>query len=171
MKCFLRECDTTTENLYEKTKPGAIDVSFVKFPKDPNTRKLWLKSLCIIDPLPDDAKICSLHFLDDDLYLKNGVLRVSSAAIPIIMPFCTICQDTTNKLFSLTKYKVEQVFAAIARIPVCTNIKPGICTACLVSLGDSILFKQMCQDSRMILEEFALKITPALTSVRRRVFF
>ncbi|XP_023950564.2 uncharacterized protein LOC112054870 [Bicyclus anynana] len=158
MKCCVLDCETTAENVVEKTKPEAITVSFHDFPSDTNTRNLWLKSLCIKDPLPEDAKICSLHFLDDELQHKDGITKISDGAIPITLQFCTMCLDSQNMLYSMTKYKLEDIYKHLTGKPVFTykHMKPAVCMTCLESLVDMNKFRLMGLKSRAILAQFGM---------------
>ena len=67
------KCSTLNCKSGYKSSETAPDVSFHRFPKDPDLLQKWLRNISRKDfILTDNCRLCSLHFKDDDFLTEHA---------------------------------------------------------------------------------------------------
>ncbi|XP_076297278.1 uncharacterized protein LOC143217208 [Lasioglossum baleicum] len=83
MKCFVPSCKNRSDHRNWKTRINYVKVSFHRFPRDPDTRSLWLDILGIrVSEIPETASVCSMHFEETSFYTKGSYGRLKYNALP-----------------------------------------------------------------------------------------
>ncbi|XP_039748281.1 uncharacterized protein LOC120625313 [Pararge aegeria] len=94
-------------------------IRFLDFPSKGFLRSAWLLALGMEARVQTHAVVCSRHFLREDLLSKaRGGRLLCAGAVPTTIHVCLICLDTDRKMFSMSKYNLEDAYEHLTRHPV-----------------------------------------------------
>ncbi|XP_023934905.1 oocyte zinc finger protein XlCOF6 [Bicyclus anynana] len=146
MQCCVPFCKNTSDN---DSTSGRTGITFHGLPSEGNLRTAWLRALGTQDHPPDNAVICSQHFLNNEFFkTESCVNQIESHAIPSIEQMCMICLDTDSKLFVMSKYKLEEAYeqlTGLSLLHLCRQgtLKQTLCVLCAQRLINFSRFREL----------------------------
>ncbi|KAL0858545.1 hypothetical protein ABMA27_012400 [Loxostege sticticalis] len=154
MRCCVPSCKNDS-----KHNSKSEGITFHVFPSEPTLQAAWLQAVGKEDWKPQKrSAVCSEHFLCDDLYeTKNGMRKVRSGAVPIILQdsgncdygepaslkVCRICLVVDSKLFPIRKYKLEQAYEHLtgSTMTIEDKLPQKLCYECVQRLLNCARFR------------------------------
>ncbi|CAH2232308.1 jg23150 [Pararge aegeria aegeria] len=157
MQCCVPFCRNTTDNV---SPNGKAEITFYGFPSQSHLRAAWLKALGKLDTnLPDNAVVCSVHFLDDEVFELSGTRQIYTGAIPSTVQVCLICLNTDSKLYLIKKHKLKEAYENLTGYSLLDlgNLKQTVCIVCAQRLKNFKRFKDQSLRTRSLMIGFLEK--------------
>ncbi|XP_045782928.1 uncharacterized protein LOC123879326 [Maniola jurtina] len=158
MRCCVPFCTNTPTNVSTSESKG---ISFHALPSDVRLRAAWLRALGKQDSqLPDSAVVCSQHFLDDEMYeTESGLRQIATGAVPSTVQVCMICLNTDNKLYLMSKHKLEEAYERLTGYPLYDqgNLKRTLCVQCAQRLINFSRFRDKSLRARALMMDLVEK--------------
>ncbi|XP_039748392.1 uncharacterized protein LOC120625406 isoform X1 [Pararge aegeria] len=155
MHCCVPFCKNTTDN------SGKSDgIRFLDFPGKGFLRSAWLLALGMEARVQTHAVVCSRHFLREDLLSEErGGRLLRAGAVPTTIQVCSICLDTDSKMFSMSKYNLEDAYEHLTGHALCDggNLKHILCFECAQRLKNFNKFRDKSLRARSLMLDLVEK--------------